>query len=151
MLPRHHNLMYIRLEDGLYFGLTCIIGSSMDQEESSIDNWMYTKDKLKRMNSVQCKDQSEFLTLSLHRLEVMVTEFPEAYASLFENQLSNLRKIIQVKLKAIQYSNKFLNCTKLERKITQKGKNMFTNCKIMNNHVEQENKCTFEPILQSEL
>ena len=38
----------------------------------------------------------------------MKNEFREAYTKLFENSLTNLRRIIQVKLKAIRYSNKYL-------------------------------------------
>ena len=38
----------------------------------------------------------------------MKNEFREAYVNLFENSFTNLRRIIQVKLKAIRYSNKYL-------------------------------------------
>lgn len=38
----------------------------------------------------------------------MKNEFRDAYVNLFENSFSNLRRIIQVKLKAIHYSNKYL-------------------------------------------
>lgn len=38
----------------------------------------------------------------------MKNEFKEAYTCLFENSFTNLRRTIQVKLKAIRYSNKYL-------------------------------------------
>lgn len=49
VLPRHQNVMYIYLDPGEYFGITCIIGSFMEGGESfSIETWLSYKDKLKR-------------------------------------------------------------------------------------------------------
>jgi len=38
----------------------------------------------------------------------MKNEFREAYINLFDNSFSQLRKMIHIKLKAINYSNKYL-------------------------------------------
>lgn len=108
VLPRHENLMYIKLNPGFHFGVSCIVGSFMDEDDFDIDGWIYFRDRLKRQFTIQCKDQCELLTLSIHDLNVMKNEFREAYVNLFENSFTNLRRIIQVKLKAINYSNKYL-------------------------------------------
>lgn len=47
------------------------------------------------------------LTLSIHDLNMMKNELYEAYTEVFNNSLSNLRRIIRIKLKAIRYSNKY--------------------------------------------
>lgn len=48
VLPRHENLMYIKLTQGLHFGVSCIVGSFMDEDDFDIDSWIYFRDKLKR-------------------------------------------------------------------------------------------------------
>lgn len=40
VLPRHQNLMYIRLNTGLYFGLSCIVGSFLDNDDFDINDWL---------------------------------------------------------------------------------------------------------------
>lgn len=65
VLPRHDNLMYIKLNPGLHFGVSCIVGSFMDEDDFEIDRWINFRDKLKRQFSIQCKDQCELLTLSI--------------------------------------------------------------------------------------
>lgn len=41
----------------------------------------------------------------------MKNNFRDAYINLFENSFTNLRRIIRIKLKAIMYSNKYINQT----------------------------------------
>ena len=48
VLPRHENLMYIKLTPGLHFGISCIVGSFMDEDNFDIDTWIEFRDKLKR-------------------------------------------------------------------------------------------------------
>lgn len=48
VLPKHDNLMYIKLNTGLHFGVSCIVGSFMDQDDFDIENWIFFRDKLKR-------------------------------------------------------------------------------------------------------
>lgn len=100
--------MYIKLNPGLHFGVSCIVGSFMDEDDFDIENWIIYRDKLKRQFSIQCKDQCELLTLAIQDLNVMKNNFREAYINLFENSFTNLRRIIRIKLKAISYSNKYL-------------------------------------------
>lgn len=104
VLPRHQNLMYIKLNTGNHFGVSCIVGSFMKKDNFDIENWCSFKDLLKRQLTVHCHDQCELLTLSIHHLNAMKNEFREAYTQLFENSYTNLRKTIQVKLKAIKFS-----------------------------------------------
>lgn len=108
VLPRHQNLMYIKLNTGYYFGVSCIVGSFMEKDDFSLEGWLAYRDRLKRQFTIQGKTQCELLTLSIHDLNVMKNEFREAYTNLFQNSFTNLRRTIQVKLKAIRYSNKFL-------------------------------------------
>ena len=49
------------------------------------------------------------LTLSINDLSMMKNELYEAYTDIFSNSLNNLRRTIRIKLKAIRYSNKFIN------------------------------------------
>lgn len=92
VLPRHENLMYLKLTPGLHFGVSCIVGSFMDEDNFDIETWIEFRDKLKRQFSVQCKDQCEMLTLSIQDLNIMKSNFREAYINLFENSFSNLRR-----------------------------------------------------------
>ena len=48
VLPRHYNLMYVKLNKGLHFGISCIVGSFMDKREFDIDNWISYRDSLRR-------------------------------------------------------------------------------------------------------
>ena len=40
VLPRHENLMYVKLNAGLHFGVSCIVGSFVDQDNFDIDMWI---------------------------------------------------------------------------------------------------------------
>lgn len=101
--------MYIKLNTGYYFGVSCIVGSFMEKDDFNIEEWLSYRDKLERQFTIQCKkDQCELLTLSIHDLTLMKNEFREAYTNLFENSFTNLRRTILVKLKAIRYSNKYI-------------------------------------------
>ena len=46
VLPRHENLLYIRLTAGLHFGVSCIVGSFMEEDNFDIDSWIIFRDKL---------------------------------------------------------------------------------------------------------
>lgn len=127
VLPRHQNLMYIRLSPGLYFGVSCIVGSFLDKDDFSIDHWICNKDRLKRQFTIQCKDQCELLTLNITDLDVMKKEFREAYMNLFENSFNNLRRTIQVKLKAIRFINKYMRLDTLDRQEFSKAKTLGEN------------------------
>ena len=49
VLPRHKNLVYINLNKGKCFGVTCLIGSFLNDEiDFDIDNWITYKENLKR-------------------------------------------------------------------------------------------------------
>lgn len=147
VLPRHQNVMYIRLNAGLYFGVSCIVGSFMEQDDFDIENWIKSRDKLRRQFTIQCKDQCELLTLSIHDLDVMKNEFREAYMNLFENSFCNLRRTIQVKLKAIQYANKFLNVGTEDLFYS----NTFGVRRLTTKLEQKKEKYKFEPIDQREL
>lgn len=101
-------MMYIRLNAGLHFGVSCIVGSFVEEDNFDLETWLIFRDKLKRQFTIQCKDQCELLTLSIHDLNKMKNEFRDAYVNLFENSFSLLRRTVQIKLKAINYANKYL-------------------------------------------
>lgn len=48
VLPRHENLMYIRLNEGLHFGVSCIVGSFVKEDNFDMESWIIYRDKLKR-------------------------------------------------------------------------------------------------------
>ena len=48
VLPRHMNLMYVRVAKGHLFGLKCILGSFNENDDFDIDKWYSRKDNLKR-------------------------------------------------------------------------------------------------------
>ena len=52
------------------------------------------------------------------KIDLMKKEFREAYMNLFQNSFNNLRRTIQVKLKAIRFSNKFMKLDSLEKNFT---------------------------------
>lgn len=44
VIPRHRNLIYVNLNKGKYFGVSCIVGSLMEKEGGfEIDNWIEQK------------------------------------------------------------------------------------------------------------
>jgi hypothetical protein len=114
----------------------------MEQDDFDIENWIAYRDKLKRQFTIQCKDQCELLTLSIHDLNIMKNEFREAYTTVFENSFTNLRRTIQVKLKAIRYSNKYMT-----RGSNANGMSFRYAGTIMNDHNMNE----FEPIDQADM
>lgn len=73
----------------------------------------------------------------------MKNEFREAYTNLFENSFTNLRRSIQVKLKAIRYSNKYM-----ARGINGQDMNFKHIGTIL---PENKSSMMFEPIEQIEL
>ena len=121
----------------------------MDQDNFEIDSWMTKRDVIKRQFTIQCKDQCELLTLSIHDLDVMKNEFREAYMNLFENSFCNLRRTIQVKLKAIRYANKHLKLGTLNNDTIYK--NSMTFKQQVTKFEKCQKKCNFEPIDQLEL
>ena len=49
VLPRHKNLLYVNLNRGKYFGVSCIVGSQIENVGFfDIDNWIQYKGSLKR-------------------------------------------------------------------------------------------------------
>lgn len=52
VLPRHQNLMYIKLDAGFYFGVSCIVGSFMDKDDFKIEEWLSYRDRLKRQFTI---------------------------------------------------------------------------------------------------
>ena len=48
--------MYIKLNPGLYFGVSCIVGSFMDKDDFDIELWSAYRDRLKRQFTIGCKD-----------------------------------------------------------------------------------------------
>ena len=114
----------------------------MDKDDFNQDDWIKFRDKLKRQSTIQCKDQCELLTLSIHDLNIMKNEFREAYTNLFENSFTNLRRIIQVKLRAIKYSNKYMMC----------GSHKQPSFRLYQNKINKDiidikfNEANFEPI-----
>ena len=52
VLPRYQNLMYVRLSQGCYFGVSCIVGSFVDQGNFDIEDWIKRRDCLKRQFTI---------------------------------------------------------------------------------------------------
>jgi len=46
VLPRHQNLMYIKIGKGHHFGTTCILGSFNENDDFHLDTWYSRKDIL---------------------------------------------------------------------------------------------------------
>ena len=86
--------MYIKMNTGHHFGVSCIVGSFMDKDDFDLDNWSSQKERLKRQFTVLCQEQCELLTLSISRINMMKNEFKEAYQELFNNSYHNLRNTI---------------------------------------------------------
>ena len=107
VLPRHKNLMYVNINKGHQFGVQCIIGSFLDAKKFEIDNWIESKDKLERMFTVQCKEQCELMTLSIHDVDMMKNQFYEAYSELFADSMNHLKRTFKVKIKAIKYYKRY--------------------------------------------
>lgn len=107
-MPHQKNLMYISLNTGHHFGISCIVGSFLERDDFNLDTWSSFRDCLKRQLTVRCQSQTEVLTLSIQHLNEMKNEFRRAYQSLFENGFANHRRVIRVKLKAIQFAQKYI-------------------------------------------
>ena len=111
VLPRQNNLLYVTLSEGFQFGLTCIVGSFMQQGKQAfdIDNWISRRDQIKRQFTIQCQGDCESLTFSINDLNQMKNEFYEIYTELFENSLTILRRMIRIKVRAIQKHQQMTN------------------------------------------
>jgi len=48
VLPRHMNLMYVKMDKGQHTGISCILGSFNENDDFHIDKWYSRKDNLKR-------------------------------------------------------------------------------------------------------
>ena len=85
VLPKYQNFVYQQLEKGLHFGVSCIVASFINkgQIEFDIDEWITQRDQLRRSFTIQCLDESEFLTLSLQDLNHLKNEFYEIYIQIF--------------------------------------------------------------------
>ena len=46
VLPRHKNVMYVKLNPGSHFGVVDIVGSFIENDEFDIDTWISHKESL---------------------------------------------------------------------------------------------------------
>jgi hypothetical protein len=67
VLPKHNNLKYLKVEEGLSFGLVDIIGSTL-QNGLALDEWFNRKDLMKRQFSNQANRYVEVMNLTLQDL-----------------------------------------------------------------------------------
>lgn len=108
VLPRHQNFVYLELEKGVMFGVSCIVASFIDDGiiKFDIDDWITRTDKLKRMFSIRCQADSQFLTFAIKDFNFLKNDFYEIYTQIFQNSLRDLRKVNKIKVKAIKKCNK---------------------------------------------
>ena len=82
VLPKHNNLKYINIDDGMHFGIIDIIASLLENEmvlAEVIDDWITRKEILKRQFTVMADKETSLLTLSVQNLDRMKFEFLETY------------------------------------------------------------------------
>lgn len=77
--------MYIQFIEGSHFGVLDIIGSFIgrDKLDFNENDWYKFQDTLKRQFTVQCKEQSDLMTLPIDALEKMKYQFNDCYQDLF--------------------------------------------------------------------
>ena len=65
VLPKHDNFKYVNLQKGNHFGFIDILGSIFKNEEISIEEWFFRKDKMKRHFTLMSDTLAEMLVLSI--------------------------------------------------------------------------------------
>ena len=105
VLPKHQNLKYIDIDNGMHFGVIDIIASLINEDDclsEILDNWISKKEKLKRHFTILSDGSSHLLTLSIESLNRMKFDFLDTYETFFRDGLSRLKKAFAVKVMTAQ-------------------------------------------------
>lgn len=111
VIPKFNNTQFISINCGNEFGMEDIAGCLFINEWLDENDWISSKDKLKRQFTIMAEDTSTLLTLSVNDINRMRLEFLEAYQKLLEKSLSRLESALVIKLECFAHCNdRIENC-----------------------------------------
>lgn len=64
MLPKHNNFKYVNVHKGNHIGFVDILGSIFKNEDVSLEDWFFRKDKMKRHFTTMADIVAEMLVLT---------------------------------------------------------------------------------------
>ena len=83
MLPKHLNLMYVKITRGFSFGFIDIIHNIQKYTDINNEDWQNRLDKMQSQFTTMSTENTELLTLSIKDLKSMIIEFQEYYDLMF--------------------------------------------------------------------
>ena len=90
VLPKYHNVKFIRINTKRTFGFSDIIGSIIKNEDVDKDNWISSKEKLTGQCTIASGADSFLLLLSIIDVNRMQHEFVEVYEKLIQESYLEL-------------------------------------------------------------
>ena len=110
VLPKHNNFKYISLNKGNHFGFIDILGSVFKNEDISLEEWFFRKDKMKRHFTLMSDSLAEMLVLSIQDIHRIQVEFQEVFEELMTEERGVLQQILTIKFKTIRKLQKNQEC-----------------------------------------
>jgi hypothetical protein len=86
VLPKHNNFKYVNLLKGNHFGFIDILGSVFKNEDISLEEWFFRKDKMKRHFTLMSDSLAEMLVLSIQDIHRIQVEFQEVFEELMTEE-----------------------------------------------------------------
>jgi len=83
VLPKHLNLMYVKITRGFSFGFIDIIHNIQKYTDINNEDWQNRLDKMQSQFTTMSTENTELLTLSIKDLKSMIIEFQEYYDLMF--------------------------------------------------------------------
>jgi hypothetical protein len=65
VLPKHNNFRYVNIQQGNHFGLVDILGSIYRNEDVTLEDWFFRKDKMKRHFTMMSDELAEMHILNV--------------------------------------------------------------------------------------
>jgi hypothetical protein len=102
VIPKHNNIKYVNVQKGNHFGFVDILGSIFKNEDVSMEDWFFRKDKMKRHFTLRSDVVAEMLVLSTQDIHRIQLEFQEIFEEIMDEEKGLLQKLLPIKFKTIK-------------------------------------------------